>query len=293
MIIKARINQNKVYNLVRWNALDFNANLTLIIQSVDLVDIRNTFEHVDKLEILQDDVLIATYTSLDTYSQITYLGKEYVEGEKTFSDAMSVTLTKTDIIDQVQRLDEQINPIVDPTTMSLAELKQYKLKQVSEACSETIYSGATIELDDGTQQHFEYNIHDQLNLDELFIISMIAPEVTLLPYHQSHDVCHFYTKAQIITIVVTLMLKKTREVTYCNQLTQYVRSIKDKDTLLEVEYGMELPEEYEAIVEQIMSNTIAQVQEFLSRIMPNEQDEIEPSDEPEVEPSDEPESENN
>lgn len=71
----------------------------MIIQSVDLVDIRNTFEHVDKLEILQDDVLIATYTSLDTYSQITYLGKEYVEGEKTFSDAMSVTLTKTDIVD--------------------------------------------------------------------------------------------------------------------------------------------------------------------------------------------------
>jgi len=103
---------------------------------------------------------MAQYVMFDSYSQISFLNKVYSEDMGTFVDTMSVTLQKTDLASQVQRLDDQINNVVDPETLTLEELRSYKLKKISEACTEDIYSGETVELSDGTRQHFRYNVHD-------------------------------------------------------------------------------------------------------------------------------------
>ncbi len=273
MIIKVVVNNNTTYKLVRWNSQEFNSNLTLIIQSINLVEVRDAFQHIEKLDIYQDELLVATYTSFDTYAQITYLGKEYVEGEKIFADAMSITLTKANIVDQVQRLDDQINAVVDPSTLSLEELKDYKLKQISEACSADIYAGDTIVLSDGTREHFKYDVHDQLNLISLFSLAIAAPEMELYPYHCDSASCSFYSRADVIRIVAMLLIRKTRLITYCNQLTLYVRSMTNIEDVRFVEYGMDLPAEYQNVIDNIMAGTMEQVEKFINRIMPPESDE--------------------
>lgn len=268
MIYQVRVNSNdnKMYKLVRWSAVDFNSNLTLLLQSTNFEQIKDDFETINKIEIYQDGFLIATYSNLDTYANIAYVGKEYVEGEGFFTEAMSVALTKANIVDQVQRLDEQINPVVDPDTMTVEQLKEYKLKQISEACSQDIYNGTSIELEGDVVQRFEYNVHDQINFDELLVLCMVAPEMEYLPYHQHNGDCQFYSRLDVITIVSTLMLRKTQIITYCNQLNQYVRTLSTKADLMEVRYGMELPEQYAERVSQIIGDTIIQMQAFMDRI---------------------------
>ena len=266
MVLKARINNDRTYNLVRWSANDFNSSLTLTIQSIDLADIKNVFRNIDLLEIFQDDVPIATYTYLDTFSQMTYLGTVFVEGENKFADAMSITLTKTDIVNQVQRLDEQINKVVDLDSMTVSELRDYKLGEISKACEADVYAGETIELDDGTREKFTYNAQDQTNWGEIFTLCLLAPEMELLPYHGSQNFCAFFTRKQVIQICSTLMLRKTRLITYANALNMYVRSLTDRASIMSAEYGMELPQDYEDRISGIMAGTITQMQKFLERI---------------------------
>lgn len=290
MVLKARINNDRTYNLVRWSASDFNSSLTLTIQSIDLADIKNVFRNIDLLEIFQDDVPIATYTYLDTFSQMTYLGTVFVEGENKFADAMSITLTKTDIVNQVQRLDEQINKVVDLDSMTVSELRDYKLGEISKAAEQDVYDGETIELSDGTRQKFTYDAHDQTNWDELFMLCLIAPEMELLPYHGNQNFCAFFTRERVVQICSTLMLRKTRIVTYANALNMYIRSLTDRASIMSVEYGMELPQDYEDRIAGIMAGTITQMQKFLERISR----EISPTEDQTEDPTDiDPEEANN
>lgn len=273
MIITARVNNDKTYRLVRWNALEFNANLTLVIQSTDLDDVRNTFETIDTLEIFKEQTLVATYNQLDTFSSITFLGKEYVEGEGRFADALSVGLTKANIAEQIKRLDDQINPVIDPNTMDIEELRNYKLKTVSEACTADVYKGTSITLSDGTSKMFTYDMYDQLNYDELFLVCIMAPEVEVLPYHGSKNFCELLSRNDIITICSTLMLRKTQIITYANSLNMYIRSLSNRDELLGVQYGMELPQEYEDRISQIMGTTITEMEKFINKITPADSNE--------------------
>ena len=51
---------------------------------------------------------MATYTAYNTYREIQYLGDVYIAGEDKFTPALRVVLYKTDIAEQVKRLDEKI-----------------------------------------------------------------------------------------------------------------------------------------------------------------------------------------
>lgn len=273
MQAKVIINGGSEFNLTRWNASEFNNDMTLYIQTSDLTAVRDAFNSIESISIVVDGLTMAQYVIFDSYSQISFLNKVYSEDMRAFVDTMSVTLQKTDLATQVQRIDDQINNVVDVDSLTLEELRNYKLKQISEACTNDICNGETIELPDGSRQHFGYQITDQVNYDELFIICLIAPEVKYLPYHSNGHGCEMFSREDIITIVSTLLIRKTQLVTYCNQLTQYVRTLTEREDLMGVAYGMELPEEYNARIAEIMASTLSEMEKFLAKIMPKTPDE--------------------
>ena len=273
MITTARINGDKIYKLVGWESSIFIGDPILYIQGSDLADIKETFADIQIIEIFKDSTLVGTYTCYDTFTQITYLGNMYVDGEQIFAEAMSVTLSKTNLVDQVNRIDHQINPVIDLDSMSTDELRTYILEQVSKACEADVYDGQEIELEDGTTQKFSYTFQDQVNWDELFIMAIIAPEMELLPYHGNSHSCTFFTRRQVINICSTLLLRKTQLITYANAINMYANSLEDRDEIMAITYGMELPSEYQENIDQIMSGTIAQMRNFLARIMPEEANE--------------------
>ena len=268
MNAKVIVNEQYEFTLTRWSATEFNNNTTLYIQSADLTAIKDAFNSIEKLQVFVDETEAARYVIFNSYAQISYLGQNYSENARNFVDTMSVTLQKTDLANQVKRLDEQINNIVDPETLTLEELKAYKLKQISEACTDDVCNGETIELPDGTRQHFSYDEHDQQNYMELMTVCIIAPDVKYLPYHSRGHGCVMFNREQIITIVSTLLLRKTQLITYCNQLTQYIRTLTEREDLMEVAYGMELPQEYQDRISEIMASTITEMEKFLAKIMP-------------------------
>ena len=266
MVITAKINDTETVKLCDWNTQMFESDLALKVQSDDFTKIKNLFADINKIEILIDDEVVATYTAYNTYSEIQYLGDVYVSGEDIFTPALRVILYKTDIAEQVKRLNEKVNPVINFDTMSPDEYRNYKLTQVNEACQEDIYAGDEIEID-GTPRKFTFKLEDQMNLKNLFDIVSTFPDVQHLPYHVSAQSCEMFSRKDIITVYLTLLIRLTKITTYCNQLNMYIRSLYDKEKIKEITYGMELPEGYLATYNNIIAQSMESMQSLFEKYL--------------------------
>ena len=266
MVITAKINDTETVKLCDWNTQMFESDLALKVQSGDFTKIKNLFTDINKIEILIDDEVVATYTAYNTYSEIQYLGDIYVGGEDIFTPALRVILYKTDIAEQVKRLDEKVNPVINFDTMSPDEYRNYKLTQVNEACQEDIYAGDEIEID-GTPRKFTFKLEDQMNLKNLFDIVSTFPDVQYLPYHVSAQSCEMFSRKDIITVYLTLLIRLTKITTYCNQLNMYIRSLYDKEKMKDITYGMELPEGYLATYNNIIAQSMESMQSLFEKYL--------------------------
>ena len=266
MVITAKINDTETVKLCDWNTQMFESDLALKVQSDDFTKIKNLFADINKIEILIDDEVVATYTAYNTYSEIQYLGDVYVGGEDIFTPALRVILYKTDIAEQVKRLDEKVNPVINFDTMSPDEYRNYKLTQVNEACQEDIYAGDEIEID-GTPRKFTFKLEDQMNLKNLFDIVSTFPDVQYLPYHVSAQSCEMFSRKDIITVYLTLLIRLTKITTYCNQLNMYIRSLYDKEKMKDITYGMELPEGYLATYNNIIAQSMESMQSLFEKYL--------------------------
>ena len=266
MVITAKINDTETVKLCDWNTQMFESDLALKVQSDDFTKIKNLFTDINKIEILIDDEVVATYTAYNTYSEIQYLGDVYVGGEDVFTPALRVILYKTDIAEQVKRLDAKVNPVINFDTMSPDEYRTYKLTQVNEACQEDIYAGEEIEID-GTPRRFTFKLEDQMNLKNLFDIVSTFPDVQYLPYHVSAQSCEMFSRKDIITVYLTLLIRLTKITTYCNQLNMYIRSLYDKEKMKDITYGMELPEGYLATYNDIIAQSMESMQSLFEKYL--------------------------
>lgn len=266
MVITAKINDTETVKLCDWNTQMFVSDLALKVQSDDFTKIKNLFTDINKIEILIDDEVVATYTAYNTYSEIQYLGNVYVGGEDIFTPALRVILYKTDIAEQVKRLNEKVNPVINFDTMSPDEYKKYKLTQVNEACQEDIYAGDEIEID-GVPRRFTFKLEDQMNLKNLFDIVSTFPDVQYLPYHVSAQSCEMFSRKDIITVYLTLLIRLTKITTYCNQLNMYIRSLYDKEKMKDITYGMKLPEGYLATYNNIIAQSMESMQSLFEKYL--------------------------
>ena len=92
--------------------------------------------------------------------------------------------------------------------MTLEELRNYKLGQISKACRQDIYNGDVITLEDGTSEKFTFNAEDQENTFALMSVALLCETVTALPWH-STGICKMYSRRDIIRISAALLLRKT------------------------------------------------------------------------------------
>lgn len=147
-------------------------------------------------------------------------------------------------------------PEPDPVEQAI----EAKNNQLSSTCQQKINAGADVELSIGTE-HFSYTLADQSNISEMF--NAVVLGATEYPYHADDGSCTTYSATDIATIYSTLSMMKTREITYQNQLKQYVKTLTDIETIEAVEYGQELTGEYLTNY----TTLVAQAQEQMSGIM--------------------------
>jgi hypothetical protein len=96
MKIQARINgdDNNIFNLAFWDAVQFSNTQSLTIQSNDFARLKQVFSEITKIEIFVSGSLVAQYTSYDSFSEMIYKGEMYIESENTFAETIEVKLTK-------------------------------------------------------------------------------------------------------------------------------------------------------------------------------------------------------
>lgn len=258
MIIKARINGEggKEYRLCSWNAAEFASNTTLNLQTDDLREVKETFEHINKIEIYVSDNLVAAYTKYDSYGSISYAGKVFVQHENIFTDCMLVSLIRSSLADEVERLNEAINPTVDIDQMTTEEYRSYLLKQIGSVCRQQIYDGTQVQLTGGQVEYFTYNDDDQRNLTNAMAILIVAPELPYIPYHPSGGFCRMVPAMDLLTIYSTLQVRLTYLTTRCNFMNMWIKSIQTKEELMTINWDTQLPEEYETQVNDIYQQAL-------------------------------------
>lgn len=142
-----------------------------------------------------------------------------------------------------------------------------KISELSDICNQTIYAGMTIQLSDGSQKLFSYKDEDQANISEMFVAIILG--ATSYSYHENDGNCKMYSAADIATIYATMSSMKTSQLTYFNQLKQYVKAMSSVKDVQAVTYGQELTGVYLETYNDIVQKTQEQNLLVLSKVTGN------------------------
>ena len=250
----AIINTNDRVPLFAWDANSFRSNPSLHFATDDLTNIRNLMTEIQSISIIDEtDTEVAHFAEYDGFSSISYLGRNYSNQISGFANELVVTLTKVDLVSQVQRLDEQINKIVDVESMTLDEYKEWKINQFSDMGEQLIFAGTTVTLLNGVTKNFTYDLEDQSNLlNAIFIIQALGDLSISIPYHSHGEPCELYNARDVLAVYFTLQFFSTRIQTEVNMKINWVRSCTTKEEAMAIDFNDELPEEWAARAEAIM-----------------------------------------
>lgn len=160
---------------------------------------------------------------------------QFYEPESRFVDVIEINLTKADLVNQVQKLDAKINPVINPDEMDLEEYKTYIHNQVSQSAQADIFNGQDIVMSDGSTGHFTFTLEDQSNTASAMasvreLLGQGVPiEQLSVPYHSSGNPCEMFSVVDFTNIYTTLYLHSTYVQTYCNAINM-LTAIKDFQT---------------------------------------------------------------
>ena len=141
---------------------------------------------------------------------------------------------------------EDDNVVDSDSIITLDYLKTQKIKEMSYYCNQAIVNGFDVELSDGRTHHFSLTVQDQLNL--ITLSSLAASGVDNIPYHADGELCEFFSVNDIQTIVKAATELKTYHTTYYNSLKLFIQSLVDRDDVVNVIYGANIPDEYKSDV---------------------------------------------
>lgn len=119
--------------------------------------------------------------------------------------------------------------------------KELKLKEVSTACENTIYTGIDVELSTGTE-HFSLTEKDQINLFGKKMQLLAGAEK--LEYHEDGQPCRYFTPEDMQKIVDNAMFFVSYNTTYCNALNMWIKTCAKPSELENIYWGAEIPEEH-------------------------------------------------
>ena len=130
--------------------------------------------------------------------------------------------------------------------MTVAFIKDAKIKEMKSTCRSTIENGIDVVLSDGETYHFSLTTQDQLNLTTLS--AMVSAGETSIPYHADNEPCKYYSVEDILIIVTEAKNHIAYHTTYYNSLKLYISSLRSINTISAIVYGCEIPEKYQSEV---------------------------------------------
>lgn len=237
--VKLDNSEDKVFNLMQFNSMTFDMECKLVVCTDDLKAVKSAFTDFKELDIYRDDVQIATYTCFNNYKEISLQQGLYNNSNGEWEDALIVSLTRANIVEQVQRLDEKVNQIVDVNTLTLDEYKAYLQEKNKTALAEFL-ANQTVEFNGKLYGVGEDDQNEMaLNLMQYQALAQTGQEVTL-EWHSKKSACETFTTEEFLTL--TAMIKA-----FVYPYYQYMQTIKEqifgattKDELGKIEIKYEI-----------------------------------------------------
>lgn len=139
---------------------------------------------------------------------------------------------------------EPEEPKPDDDTLQL--VKSGKVSEMSKVCNNTITNGFDVVLSDEKSHHFSLTTQDQLNL--ITLTGLVSSGETSIAYHADNELCKFYSAEDIACITNYATQFKIYHVSYFNSLKAYIEALEDVKEISSIEYGTDIPEEYQSEV---------------------------------------------
>lgn len=159
---------------------------------------------------------------------------------------------------------EMPDPEPEPEPEPVEVARAAKIAEISEACSAAIDAGTSVDLPSGTCEKFTYTVADQANVSEMFTACLVG--ATGYIYHANNSPCKTYPAADVVAIYGTLSMYKTGQLTYHNQLRQFVNSLTTAEDIQTVTYGQPLIGEYLSQYNALMAEAQTQMDAVLAKI---------------------------
>ena len=160
-------------------------------------------------------------------------------------------------------------PVTKETPMTdeaMTMLRTAKLNELRNICNNAIVAGVDVTTSNSgdTTEHFSLDSYDQNNITNMFYSVMAGVEE--YPYHADGKECTTYNKSDIVAIYVAAQSMITYHTTYNNMLRVLVNRTTDVNDLAGIVYGMELPEDLNALMQSNIAAAQAQIQKILTTL---------------------------
>ena len=144
----------------------------------------------------------------------------------------------------------------EPYVPTLEQVQEMKVMEMNTKQQEVISNGIDVTLTDGTVEHFTLKDQDQTSL--MGLQAQVAAGSEWIPWHTSDQEagCKYYTSTDMSLITAKAMEFITYHVTYFRDLRIYIRALQDKETIESIEYGAQIPEQYQS---QVLKDMLAQM----------------------------------
>lgn len=202
--VKLDSSDDKVFNLMQFNSMTFDMECKLVVCTDDLKTVKSAFTNFKTLDIYRDDAQIATYTCFNNYKEISLQQGLYNNTNGEWEDALIVSLTRANIVEQVQRLDEKVNQVVDINTLTLDEYKNY-LQEKNKAALAEFLASQSVEFNGKPYGVSEEDQNEMaLNFMQYQALTTAGQQVTL-EWHSKKSACETFTAEEFVQL--TAMIK--------------------------------------------------------------------------------------
>lgn len=237
--VKLDSSDDKVFNLMQFNSMTFDMECKLVVCTDDLKTVKSAFTNFKTLDIYRDDVQIATYTCFNNYKEISLQQGLYNNTNGEWEDALIVSLTRANIVEQVQRLDEKVNQIVDINTLTLDEYKNY-LQEKNKAALAEFLASQTVEFNGKPYGVSEEDQNEMaLNFMQYQALTTAGQQVTL-EWHSKKSACETFTAEEFVQLTAMIKAFVYPYFQQMNVIKQQIFSSTSREELDKIEIKYEV-----------------------------------------------------
>lgn len=237
--VKLDSSDDKVFNLMQFNSMTFDMECKLVVCTDDLKTVKSAFTNFKILDIYRDDVQIATYTCFNNYKEISLQQGLYNNSNGEWEDALIVSLTRANIVEQVQRLDEKVNQVVDINTLTLDEYKNYLQEKNKTALAEFL-ADQSVEFNGKPYGVSEEDQNEMaLNFMQYQALTTAGQQVTL-EWHSKKSACETFTAEEFVQLTAMIKAFVYPYFQQMNVIKQQIFSSTSREELDKIEIKYEV-----------------------------------------------------